>query len=61
LHSAATQTAAEPVDLDQYRVRRQTRAGGTISEYRCCVTRTRSSARIRKITREVLLAAAGDH
>jgi len=24
----------EPVDLDQYRVRRQTRAGGTINEYR---------------------------
>jgi hypothetical protein len=27
-------TAAESVDLEQYRVRRQTRAGGTISEYR---------------------------
>ena len=35
LHGAAPlKPLPEPVDLEQYRVRRQTRAGGTISEYR---------------------------
>ncbi len=44
LHGAAPlKPLPEPVDLEQYRVRKQTRADGTISEYR--VTRTRFSAR----------------
>src|SRR5215469_16011587 len=30
----AADTATEPVDLEQYRVRRQARAGGLINEYR---------------------------
>ena len=35
LHAAAPLTPLpEPVDLDQYRVRRQTRVGGLINEYR---------------------------
>jgi putative transposase len=35
LHGAAPlKPLPEPVDLDQYRVRRQTRAAGTINEYR---------------------------
>jgi putative transposase len=35
LHGAAPlKPLPEPVDLEQYRVRRQTRAGGTINEYR---------------------------
>ncbi len=35
LHGAAPLTPLpEPVDLDQYRVRRHTRAGGLINEYR---------------------------
>jgi hypothetical protein len=35
LHGAAPlKPLPEPVDLDQYRVRRQTRAGGLINEYR---------------------------
>jgi len=35
LHGAAPlKPLPEPVDLEQYRVRRRTRAGGTISEYR---------------------------
>ena len=35
LHGAAPpKPLPQPVDLERYRVRRQTRAGGTISEYR---------------------------
>src|SRR6266536_5639590 len=32
--SCAAEPLPEPVDLEQYRVRRQTRASGTINEYR---------------------------
>jgi putative transposase len=42
LHGAAPlKPLPGPVDLEQYRVRRQTRAGGTISEYRLVASRGR--------------------
>jgi len=42
----------EPVDLDQYRVRRQTRAGGTTNEYRLVAWRGRGFRHAQSVRRD---------